>query len=174
MKNKTFAAVCVHRPTFRPGYPGEFMKFDFATLIYTKPSPPALSAPGSLTGTHIGFAATVAPQALPDARFDPEVVLELWRERSAIMSVNGGLTPEEADDAAWVDVWSSVRHYQGSPSLIEFMPLAAACYQCGCRHFANVANHGLECIACGTMAWIRNDASVLRGDYEESDFGFTS
>ncbi len=142
------------------------MSFNFATLIFTKPTAtPHVAAP--VSNRVVQETRTSPTSLLPtfNARFDSEWVLELWRERAAIMCIDGEVAAEDACEMAWTDVWSAVRHYRGAPKAIDFMPSGAGCYHCGCRHLVDVPDSGLECLSCGTMAWVVISTSIVRGDY---------
>jgi hypothetical protein len=96
--------------------------------------------------------------------FDGAAVIELWQERAAIMSIDGELSVEEAEEMAWADVWSQAEQRQGAPTLVCLMPVGAKCFRCDCRHQIDTPNVGLECLNCGVLAWVAIGSSLVRGD----------
>lgn len=137
------------------------MRFDFASLSYR----PAIL---STAPTPISIQPETPPSPeSPSFKFDPASFLELWRERSSIMSVEVGLSVEDSDyEEAFQVVWSRATEQIDAPTGLSLLPKGAGCCYCGGR-FVIERLDGLECWDCQRMAWMNLGGSIVRADFAE-------
>jgi hypothetical protein len=146
------------------GYPPQSMRYHVASLFGDCPTvAPPESAPSmpSIRSIMSPESATLMPTMPP--RFDKDAFLESWRERSAIMSIECGLSPADADEKAFADVWPSHAYQTDAPEHLDILPPGNGCGDCH-GLIVELIPDGLRCFGCGRMVWLTIPGGIVRAD----------